>query len=213
LVFCGKCGLQLSAGDTVCPRCGTPTDPDLVMEESQADNPTIASNTIYARDKTQPNTQGTARPGTAEPQQPLILGPEGSTYAPDAQTAQGATVMGSQPYGMPGQTPGGTAYPGYTQQGAGNYPPQHPSYPGYAAPGASYYQTPSSTYGAPSAEAAKVRARGRLVGLLLILFGLLLILGAMVLFLVTHNSTTSADTPLVGLAALPLLVSRIPRSQ
>ena len=209
MVFCGKCGLQLSAGDTVCPRCGTPTDPDLVMEESQADNPTIASNTIYTHDQTQPNTQG-----TAAPQQPLILGPEGNTHAPDAQMAnQTTTMMGSQTYGMPGQTPAGTAYPGYTQQGAGNYPHQNPSYPGYAAPGAPYYQTPSSTYGAPSAEAAKVRARGRLIGLLLILFGLLLILGAMVLFLVTHNSTTSADIPLVGLAALPPLVSSIPRSQ
>jgi hypothetical protein len=211
LVFCGKCGLQLSARDTVCPRCGTPIDPDQVMEESQADSPTIASNSIYTNDQTQPNTQGTARPGTAAPQQPLILGPDGSTYAPDAQMAnQATTMMGSQTHG---QAPAGPAYPGYTQQGAGNYPQQNPSYPGYAAPGAPYYQTPSNTYGAPSAQAAKVRARGRLIGLLLILFGLLLILGAMVLFLVTHYSTNSADTPLVGLAALPLLVSSIPRSQ
>src|SRR6266436_540494 len=74
MVFCGKCGLQLSAGDTVCPRCGTPTDPDLMPDESYANNPTIASGATYAPEKTQPNTQGTARPGRPSPaQQPLIL--------------------------------------------------------------------------------------------------------------------------------------------
>ena len=48
MVFCGKCGLQLSAGDTVCPRCGTPTDPDLMPDESYANNPTIASGATFS---------------------------------------------------------------------------------------------------------------------------------------------------------------------
>src|SRR5260221_14773663 len=74
MVFCGKCGLQLSAGDKVCPRCGTPTDPDLMPDQSYANNPTVASSATYAPEKTQPNTQGPARPGRPTPaqQQPLI---------------------------------------------------------------------------------------------------------------------------------------------
>jgi hypothetical protein len=51
-------------------------------------------------------------------------------------------------------------------------------------------------FGASLEDDEKVRARGRIVGLLLILIGLLFILGAMVLFIVTHNSSTSASTPI-----------------
>jgi hypothetical protein len=211
MVFCGKCGLQLSAGDTVCPRCGTPTDPDLMPDQSYANNPTIAAGATYAPEKTQPNTQGPARPGRPTPaqQQPLILGPDGTTYAPDPQMANQATTMGSQPYGMPGQTPPGAAYPGYVPQSAGNYPTQSPSYPGFAAQGTPYYQAPQGPYGTSPAEAARTRARGRVVGLLLILLGLLLILGAMVLFLVTHSN--SANTSLH--AASFLIASLVQMSQ
>ncbi len=186
MVFCGKCGLQLSAGDMVCPRCGTPTDTDLIPDESHANSPTIASGAMYMPEQTQPNTQRPARPTPAQ-QQPLILGPDGITYAPDSQMANQATSMGSQAYGMPGQAPSGAAYPGYVPQSAGNYPTQSPSYPGSAPQGTPYYR-PSP------AEAASTSARGRVVGLLLILLGLLLILGAMVLFLVTHIN--SANTSL-----------------
>ena len=192
MVFCGKCGLQLSAGDTVCPRCGTPTDPDLIPDESYANNPTIASGAMYAPEQTQPNTQRQGRPTPAQ-QQPLILGPDGTLYAPDQQMANQATTMGAQPYGMPGQTPTGAAYPGYVPQSAGNYPTQSPSYAGSAAQGAPYYQAAQGPYGASSAAAARTRARGRVIGLLLILLGLLLILGAMVLFLVTHNNSTTTS--------------------
>ena len=195
MVFCGKCGLQLSAGDTVCPRCGTPTDPDLIPDESYANNPTVASGAMNAPEKTQP----AARPTPAQ-QQPLILGPDGTTYAPDQQLANQATTMGSQPYGMPGQTPPGAAYPGYVPQSAGNYPTQSPSYPGFAAQGAPYYQAAPGPYGTSPAAAARTRARGRAVGLLLILLGLLLILGAMVLFLATH--TNSANTSLHSVSFL-----------
>ena len=40
-------------------------------------------------------------------------------------------------------------------------------------------------------EAEKVRARGRITGLLLILIGLLFILGAMLLFLLTRTTSTA----------------------
>ena len=43
-------------------------------------------------------------------------------------------------------------------------------------------------FGASLEDAEKVRARGRIAGLLLILIGLLFILGAMVLFILTHNT-------------------------
>src|SRR5215470_9657503 len=202
MVFCGKCGFQLSAGDTVCPRCGTPTDPDLMPDESYANNPTIASGAMYAPEKTQPNTPRPGRPTPAQ-QQPLILGPDGSTYAPDPQMANQATTMGPQPYGMPGQTPTGAAYPGYVPQSAGNYPTQSPSYPGSAPQGTPYYRT-------SPAEAANISARGRVVGLLLILLGLLLILGAMVLFLVTH--TNSASTSLLSASFLTASLTHMSRS-
>src|SRR5260370_26041809 len=58
MVFCGKCGYWLTSGDTVCPRCGTPTDPDLILDDSPADSPTIASSPMLGIDQTQPKTQG-----------------------------------------------------------------------------------------------------------------------------------------------------------
>ena len=164
MVFCGKCGFQLTSGNRTCPRCGTPIEPELILEESQPDNPTIASSTIFG--VSQPY------PGTPVEQQPLILGPNPNDYGTAVQRANEATsMMGSQIVGT-GQGPGRTAYPGYQPQSAANYPQQ----------------------GASLEDDEKVRARGRIVGLLLILIGLLFILGAMVLFILTHNSSTSAPS-------------------
>ena len=47
MVFCGKCGFQLTSGNITCPRCGTPTETELISDESQPDSPTIAASTIY----------------------------------------------------------------------------------------------------------------------------------------------------------------------
>ncbi len=179
MVFCGKCGYQLTVGNTVCPRCGTPTDPHVIIEDAQANNPTMPSSSISGMNRPQPGTQGTVNPPTPAQQPPLILGPQGSMYVPDEQLANQTTSMvGSPPPAIPGQTPARPSYPGYVSQSGGNYPQQRASYPGYATP----------------AEVERTRARGRVIGLLLILLGLLLILGAMVLFLVTHNN--SANTSL-----------------
>jgi hypothetical protein len=54
--------------------------------------------------------------------------------------------------------------------------------------------TTSQPYGTSPEDAERVRARGRIAGLLLILIGLLFILGAMVLFILTHNTSTSAPS-------------------
>jgi hypothetical protein len=189
MVFCGKCGLQLNPGDTVCPRCGTPIEPDLNLEDFQPNSPTIASSSMYAPDQPQP---GTASPGTPPQQQPLILRPDGNNYIPNEQSAAETTSMNSQVYSMPPQrmpyNPNAEpSYPGYMPQQGQSYA----GYPGYVPQQIPY----SQQSGATLAEAEKVRARGRIIGLLFILLGLLLILGAMVLFLVTHNNTTSASLP------------------
>ena len=187
MVFCGKCGYRLTSGDTVCPRCGTPTDAGLILDDSPADSPTIASSPMLGVDQTQPKTQGPISPGTyaQQAQEPLILGPNGSNYGAAEQTTTQAPNIAGQP-------PARTSYPGYVPQGMGNYPQQRASYPGYAPQGDARYQTIQGQAGFASAEVARNRARGRLVGLLLILLGLLLILVAMVLFIFTHNTATSA---------------------
>ncbi len=191
MVFCGKCGLQLTSGMTSCPRCGTPTDPELFSEDSQPNSPTIASSSPFGINPTQTGPQGPVSPGPGIPgqQQPLILGPTGISYTAAGQMASEATsMMGSQAPAIPGQIPVRTSYPGYAQQGTANYPQQRALYPDYAAQGGPAYQT----YGTLSTEAARNKARGRLVALLLILLGLLLIIGAMLLFILTRNTSPSA---------------------
>ena len=191
MIFCGKCGLQLTPGMTACPRCGTPTDPELISEDSLPNNPTIASSSAIGVNQPQAGPQGpvSSVPGIPGQQQPLILGPAGIIFTAAEQMANEATSMvGSQNPAMPGQVPARTSYPGYAQQGAANYPQQRALYPDYVAQGSPAYQQ----YGTSSAETARNRARGRLVALLLILLGLLFILGAMVLFILTRNTTTSA---------------------
>jgi hypothetical protein len=182
MVFCGKCGFQLTSGYRTCPRCGTPIEPDLILEESQPDNPTIASSPIFGANQ--------PYPGTPVEQQPLFLGSIQNDYGTVEQRANEATsMMGSQIVGAD-QVPARSAYPGYLPQSAANYPQQGASYPGSTIQGSSTYQQ----FGVSLENDEKVRARGRIVGLLLILIGLLFILGAMVLFILTHNSSISASS-------------------
>jgi zinc-ribbon domain len=184
MVFCGKCGFQLTSGNRTCPRCGTPIGPELIFEESQPDNPTIASSTISGENQSYPGTP------VEQQQQPLILGSNPNDYGSAEQRANEATsMMGSQIAGT-GQVPGRIAYPSYPPQSAVNYPQQRASYPGSTMQGGTAYQQ----FGASLEDDEKVRARGRIFGLLLILIGLLFILGAMVLFILTHNSSTSASS-------------------
>src|SRR6266436_374003 len=56
MVFCGKCGFQLTSGNRTCPRCGTPIGPELILEESQPDNPTIEASTIFGVNQSYPGT-------------------------------------------------------------------------------------------------------------------------------------------------------------
>jgi hypothetical protein len=193
MVFCGKCGFQLTSGNIICPRCGTPTDTELISDESQPDSPTIAASTIFGMTQSYAGSQETISPGRPMEQQPLILGPHPNDYGSAEQMANETTNMIHSQNTATGQEPTRAVYPEYASQNAANYPQQRAPYPGYAMPGGtttSYQQQ----LGASSEEAEKVRARGRITGLLLILIGLLFILGAMVLFILTHTTSTSAPS-------------------
>jgi hypothetical protein len=195
MVFCGKCGFQLTSGNITCPRCGTPTDAGSIIEDAQTNSPTIASSSIFGVNQSVPSTQGAGSQSYAIDQQPLVLGPNRDNYgAPEQRANETTSVMGSQP----GQPPTRTSYPGFVPQSAANYSPQRASYGDYARQGGTAYQP----FGTPRADAERVRARGRVVALLLILLGLLFILGAMVLFIVTHNATTTASSAILQAALL-----------
>jgi hypothetical protein len=190
MVFCGKCGFQLTSGNISCPRCGTPIESELISDQSQPDSPTIAASTSFSVNLPYSGSQETISPGKPMEQQPLILGSHPNDYGIAEQMANDATNrMVSQNYAT-GQETNRAVYPDYVSQNAANYPQQRASYPGYNTTTTSYQQQ----YGASPEEAEKVRARGRVAGLLLILIGLLFILGAMVLFILTHNSSVSAPS-------------------
>jgi hypothetical protein len=189
MVFCGKCGFQLTSGNITCPRCGTPTDTELISDESQPDSPTIAASTIFGVNQSYAGSQETISPGRPMEQQPLILGPHPNDYGSAEQMANEATNMMGTQYATSGQEPTRTAYPNYMQPGATPYSQQGTAYSGHAMASTSYQHIATS-----SEAAEKVRARGRITGLLLILIGLLFILGAMVLFILTHTTSTSAPS-------------------
>lgn len=189
MVFCGKCGLQLASGNITCPRCGTPTEAGLNVDESQPDSPTIASSSIMGIHQSYIGAQETISPSRPMEQQPLILGSNQNEYGTLEQRANEATsMMGTQIAGT-GQEPTRNAYPGNIPRSSVNYPQQNTSYPGYPT----QESTTNQQFRTSPEDTEKARARGRIVGLLLILIGLLLILGSMALFIVTHNSSSSTS--------------------
>ena len=192
MVFCGKCGFQLTSGNITCPRCGTPIESELISDQSQPDSPTIAASTNFRVNQSYADSQETIRPSRPMEQQPLILGSHPNDYGIAEQMANEATNRMVSQNTASGLEPTSAVYPDYVPQNAANYPQQRALYQGYTTTTTSYQQQ----YGASLEEAEKVRARGRIAGLLLILIGLLFILGAMVLFILTHNSSTSAPSSL-----------------
>ena len=190
MVFCGKCGFQLTSGNITCPRCGTPTETEQISDESQPDSPTIAASTNFLVNQSYAGSQETIRPSRPIEQQPLILGSHPNDYGIAEQMANDATNRMLSQNAAAGQEPTRAVYPDYVPQNVANYPQQQAPYPGYPTTTSSYQQQ----FGASLEEAEKVRARGRIAGLLLILIGLLFILGALVLFIMTHNSSPSAST-------------------
>jgi hypothetical protein len=206
MVFCGKCGFQLTSGNITCPRCGTPTEVESDIEDAQTDSPTLASSSNFGINQSYPSTQATGSPGRPVEQQPLILGSNRDQYGSLEQMANDPTsMMGTQIAGMPGQATVRPTYPGYEPQSAASYQQQSVSYSGYGMQGGTTHQPD----GPLPADAESVRAKGRVFALLLILIGLLFILGAMVLFILTHNASNSTSSS-IQQVALAVLYSRAP---
>src|SRR5437764_3051118 len=172
MVFCGHCGYQLHAGNTACPRCGTPTEPIAALDDSEADSPTIASHTMLNAPQAMP------------PQQPLILrSPDGSFGAVDQQG--GTNRAGAPGYAdiAPAYNPNvRTPYPG---------PAQGASYPGLTSQGS----VDTSMPGFYGTTPATTRTRGRNIVLVLILLVLLLASGAIAVYLFIIRPSTPPPPP------------------
>ena len=210
MVFCGQCGLQLPPGTTQCPRCGASVDADVPAGEFHADDPTVASPAYTTRNPSNPSQPGLLPP-TIPPaggsQQKLVLGRDVPGYDYGTQASYEATnrvdaqnFATRAPNSLP-STPGiGSSYPGYGSPSGGNYPSQGASYPGFAPQGGFQQQSPGQYAQAQPPSNAK----GRLVGLVLILIGLLFVLSAVVLFALQSNSvigsTGGTGTPVATTA-------------
>lgn len=191
MVFCGQCGFQLAPGTTRCPRCGAFTDVDTsaaTVDALHADDPTSLS----MRAAQNPSRTTQRMGGSMADQAPLVLrGKTNAPYNPDTQGTYGTTVRGTSPsyetYAPQVSSP--NQQQSYPQTNAA-YPPQSASYAdfhtpdqiGYPAPGYQQWQ---------QANAPARRSKGRVAGLLLILFGMLLILGALILFTLRHQLISS----------------------
>jgi hypothetical protein len=161
MIFCGQCGLKLAPGDTTCPRCGSVTEPELVLDPQFLDQ-NINDPTIASAPHVVPNTPlaGTQRPlGTPTPpqQQKLVLHPDGSTpgfgaYAPNDPTS----MMSARAPVLPPNPNSSIRTPYY----------------GFTPPLDVGYQPPAQ------------RGSGRVIALLVVLCVLLLILAGVAVFVV-----------------------------
>lgn len=169
MAFCGQCGLLLAPGNETCPRCGSVTEPELVLDNAmgapQTDDPRADSPTITSL--ANPDAQRSAGPGT--PQQQLVLRPDGSQASFDelAYAQNDPTRIMTSPPSMPQISHVRTPYHGFT-----------PPVDIYNQP------MPQQYSGANGDMLAQPRQRrrggGRVLALLVILFVLLIALGAAV---------------------------------
>ncbi len=192
MAFCGQCGLLLAPGNETCPRCGSVTEPELVlnaMEAPQTDDPRADGPTITSL--ANPDAQRPAGPGTPLQQQKLVLRPDGSQASLDEQAhAQNApTRIMASPPPMP------------------QIPNVRTPYHGFTPPVDIYHQPMPQQYsGADGGLLAQPRQRrrvsGRVLALLAVLFVLLIALGAAVVLVIKPallrgiigNNVTSTET-------------------
>jgi len=195
MIFCGQCGLKLAPDDTTCPRCGSVTEPELVLNpqflDQHVNDPTIASAPHVV-----PNTPmaGTQRPlGTPTPpqQQKLVLHPDGSTpgfgaYAPNDPTS----MISAQAPVLPSNPDSNVRTPYY----------------GFTPPVDVVYQPAIGQFGTMEPlppQPPAPRGRGRVIALLIVLCVLLLVLAGVAVFVVRPdllkgligNSTPVVTTP------------------
>ena len=184
MVFCGQCGLQQAPGATHCPRCSAPVEGDGVVEEYYVDGPTAAS-FPYAP-PTPPLPGKSSQAGAPPPNNPqrLVLGGGGQSMlgANDPTGKVDAPTYHTHLSPSPSNPNTRTPYTGYP--GSGNYSSPETSYPGIL-PGSMGSASPSGPY-YPRQQSSQ-RSKGRVVSLMIVLFGLLLILGAMVVFALKQN--------------------------
>ena len=97
MVFCGKCGFQLTSGYITCPRCGTPAETEIPSDASQPDSPTIAASTIQGGMPSHSGSQEAISPGRPREQQPLILGsPQPGDGSMEQRANEATNMMGTQ---------------------------------------------------------------------------------------------------------------------
>jgi hypothetical protein len=173
MIFCGQCGYQLSPGENVCPRCGAQTNAELIEDDPGIYNLTEVSHTLSnppQRSQVAAPQNRNSQPGIPirsvppKAEEPLILGANSLNEQLANETT---TVMNSQ-----------------------MYPPAYPNYPQPVGMGFQGYNTGiyAQYQDAQALAVARLLAasqRGKMVALLLILFGLLLLTGAVVTLLLT----------------------------
>ncbi len=204
MIFCGQCGSQLAPGATRCPRCGAVTDAstsDVVVDAFHGDDPTVESHPYAQQPQASPSPEApyTARPHTPGEQPPLVLHSDNRGYDYGTQGANEPTsIMKASDYraaqaepldyhtGASNQGyPNDGKYPAYSApdyQSAGNYAPQQNEYASFVPPGGAAYQLGSYQ------PVQQPRRRGRVVPLLVVLFGLIVLLGGLAVFAQHHTN-------------------------
>lgn len=201
MTFCGQCGLQIPPGRTVCPRCGSPTEPEMILEDFRTDDPTIISFSHSSLEASPPDLQRPGEATTPSEQQKLILRPDGSAYDPNRQIMnEPKSILRPQTYGRRTPAPYSnpnpdTAYANNTPINRGSHPDWESSYPNYAPQAGIDYQPYRGQYAAESAQRAIRRGRGWITVLFIVLPVLLLIAGAIALFALQRHPSSNVLSP------------------
>ncbi len=229
MAFCGNCGLQLPPRSAACPRCGTPTDTRLAMEESHPNDPTIAVLPASGDPTSQPGTELPTIQATPTPlpsTQPTYISQPGATVLNSGQPTNAPTYITPLPPVAPQASdrssyPGFPGYPPSTPTSGANYAPtvapqasspaQGVSSPGYPSPGSVIYQPIEAAY-APGTQ--RRQNRSGQVALILFFVALLFVGGALGILLAKREGilfnnatpTTAASTP-TGITSTQTAVS------
>lgn len=188
MAFCGQCGLLLAPGNETCPRCGSVTEPELMlhaMEAPQTDDPRADGPTITSL--ANPDAPLPAGPGAPLQQQKLVLRPDSFDGQAHAQNDPARIMISPLPMSQ--------------------IPHVRTPYHGFTPPVDIYNQPMPQQYsGADGGMLAQPRQRrrggGRVLALLAILFVLLIALGAAVVLVIKPallwgiigNNVTASET-------------------
>jgi hypothetical protein len=186
MAFCGQCGFLLASGNKACPRCGTITEPELILETPRADDPTEISLSY-------PDIRSSAGPAVPPRQEKLVLRPDGEN--PDIkaylQAPNDVTNLMATPSAMSPQIPPNDDI--------------RTPYHGFAPTTDMYHQAAPGQHGSWGANVAKQPSsrragRGRVVALLVVLVVLggivaLVMNPALLRGIIGNTGATPATTP------------------